>query len=635
MTRSTLFTPAAGAPAAGFCYAEHARAGRGLFVVLQDLAPRSAGARHNFLRAAFREIVARYQSAAMPETATALLRNVVRALDGAARQVDTRVDDFRGLGVFVLVRDGQSVFLLCGRDVPARLRTGGVLLPVAAGVAGAAEVSIETARAQHDLFAQSLTDSLALYRFDLAATAAGAGLEFFLGGSAEDAAAVLDALEVQRGARGTVTMERGSGAILHVTCDAIERAGEPARTSPGPARRGWPMGRRTAIPAALAVVVALAIIGLREIRNDGGNRGPVQSVQATRERPQLQATRTEPAVEETVVAPASKEAPPSDARGFVEAWQRTYRDAVTSSPVAVDRALVFGARDGNVYALDPTNGETMWTHRASGGVGASPVATGDAVIACDYAGSVFRLAKADGRVAWKRELKEKIVSSPVVTAERVMVGTLKGNVYALSRDTGRVLWKFRTRGQIRGSLAAARGAVFVPSHDGRLYALTETTGARRWGAALGGPVASSPAVEGDRVYVGTANGRVMALDAASGARVWSFSTGAAVNASLLVTGGRVYAGSGDKNLYCLDASNGELVWKHATSGAIFARPTVDDGRVVVASYDGAVYCLDAETGQMEGRFDTSEAIFSSPLVLGDRVYFGNNGGHFYGLDLPR
>ncbi|HEU4364365.1 MAG TPA: PQQ-binding-like beta-propeller repeat protein [Candidatus Krumholzibacteria bacterium] len=635
MTRSTLFMPAVESPGGGLCYAERARAGRGLFMVLQDLSPRTAGSRNSFLRAAYRGIVARYQSAATPETAPALLRNVVLVLDATARQVETRVDDFRGLGILVLVLDGRSAFLLCGRDVPARIRTGGVLLPAAAGVAGAVEVSIETSRAQQDLFAQSLTDSLALYRFDLASTPHGAGLEFFLGGGAEDAAAVLDALEVARGVHGRVTLERSSLAVLHVVCDVAEGFAPRERLDRAPARARRSISRRAAIPVAGAIVLAAAFVGLRGVGGDGSVETAGQLVQAPRERPQLQDVRNEPPAGAEVAAVARDEATPSRARGFAEAWQRTYRDAVTSSPVALGRAVVFGGRDGNVYALDPDNGEALWTHRADGGVGASPVVVGDAVIACDYAGSVTRLGRADGRVAWKRDLKEKIVSTPAVTSERVVVGTVGGNVSALSRDSGRVLWKFRTRGQIRGALAASGGTVFVPSHDGRLYALTETTGARRWAAPLGGPVSSSPAVEDGRVFVGTAKGSVIALDAASGGKLWSFSTRGAVNAPPLAAGGRVYAGSTDRSLYCLDATTGALVWKHATSGVILSRPEIDGDRVVVTSYDGAVYCLDAATGDLRGRFDTSQAIFSSPLVRGDLVYFGNNDGRFYALELPR
>ncbi len=641
MIRPTLFIPASGDATAGYCYAERARSGGGLFMVLQDLPPRAGASRDGFLRAAYRSIVARYQSAQRPETPATLLRGVVLALDDAARQVDTRVDDFRGLGIYVLVIDGRQVYLLCGRDLPARVRTAGVLLPVAGGTAGAEELSIETARSQHDLFSQSLTDSLALFRFDLAA-AVQPGLEFFLGGLADDAAAVMDALEVERGGGGRVMLERSSGALLHVVCGVAPGREASAQAGAAVGVRGaamYPAARRAALALSVVVVLAGGYFGVRAVRGRLAGDGTAREARATQERTHPQNVRNEPEPApgdaQQLAAVTREETQSTPVRGFAEAWRQTYREAVTSSPAAAEGAVVFGARDGKVYALEPATGATLWTHHAAGGVGASPVVTGDAVIVCDYAGNAFRLARGDGKPVWKRQLNEKIVSTPVATAERVFVGTVKGNVYALSRDTGRVLWKFRTRGQIRGSLAASRGLVLVPSHDGRLYALGESTGARAWAVSLGGPVTSSPASDGERVYVGTAGGTVVALDVATGEKRWSYSTGAAVNAWLRVVSGRVYAGSSDRSLYCIAADDGALVWKYATSGAILSRPGVTDDQVVVTSYDGAIYCLDAGTGRLEGRFDTDEAIFSSPLVLGGRVYFGNNAGRFYGLDLPR
>ncbi|HEX5133017.1 MAG TPA: PQQ-binding-like beta-propeller repeat protein [Candidatus Krumholzibacteria bacterium] len=631
MTRSIVFTPSTGPAGTELHYAERAAGDRALFVVLQDLASASPGSRRNFLRAAYRAIVARFQSSDRPETAPAFMRGVVGVLDDTARQVDTRVDDFRGLGICVLVREGTSLYLLTGRDAPARVRSGGMLLPAGPGTAGAVEMGIESARAQQDLFAQTLTDSLALYRFGTASAAEGAGVEFLLGGTPEDAAAVLDALEVRMGGDGGVRLERGAHTVVYVSCAAQGGAGEPLARVAAPAGAGTQ--RRLVRAAVPAAVVLAALVVWRVAGGGDGAPAPQRAGSAPQERPVLQDVEENLPATEVEVAAAT---PPSrDASEFSLSWRKDYRDAVTSSPVAAGDAVVFGARDGNVYALDLHSGETVWTHRAGGGVGASPVITGDGIIACDYAGNVFRLAVRDGRSVWKRELKEKIISTPAVTSERVITGTMRGNVYALSRESGRVLWKFRTRGQIRGAIAAARGSVFVPSHDGRLYALAEDTGAKRWSQALHGPVTASPAVAGDRVFIGTADGKVLAFDAATGKQRWSFAAGTAVNSSLLVADGRVYAGCGDQNLYCLDAGDGGLLWKHRTSGVILSRAAVDRGRVLITSYDGAIYCLDGASGALVDRFDTAKAIFSSPLVMDGRVYFGNNDGRFYGLDLPR
>lgn len=625
-----------------FVYVERASRDRSLHLLLQDASARPERGRGSFLGAAYRDIVARYQSAEQLERALTFLCRTVRALDELAIQVETRVDDIRGLGIYVLVEEADAVYVLCARDAHTRLRVGGAFVPLSASVGGTGpaaveEVPIETDRAQHDLFAQTLPDTLAVYRVPRPRDAT--ELEFLVGGSSVDLPAALDALDSRTGAATRVTSDRLTRTLVRVRFDAARasRRAEASQTARAGNSRTWWRGA-----AAAAIVVASAAgVGLVASRVDF-ERAPTaatedeRSARATQTRPTPVMTREAPAEErlEADVPPAEEETREEPRRDrFALAWEQAYSEPVTSSPSLLGDGVVYGSRDGRVYAVERESGEAMWSHTAVGGVGASPVVRGDAVVVADYGGNVYRLSRADGRVAWKRALREKIVSTPASTGERIAVGTTRGNVYALSIETGRVLWKFATRGQVRGGIAHAKGSYFVPSHDGRLYALADDTGRKRWSVALGGPVGSTPYADDTRVVVGTSQGSIVAYAIADGKRKWSFSTRGPVNSSILIHQGRVYAGSGDQRVYCLDASTGERIWSFETSGAVLSRPFVDGERVVVTSYDGSVYALNANDGTVVDRYDTHKEIFSSPVVDGDRVFFGNNAGRFYCLDL--
>ncbi len=74
---------------------------------------------------------------------------------------------------------------------------------------------------------------------------------------------------------------------------------------------------------------------------------------------------------------------------------------MTSSPVIVAGKLIFGCRDGVVYALDRVSGSPLWTFAASCGVGASPAVHGESVIVADYNGYVYALAAEDGKEVWR------------------------------------------------------------------------------------------------------------------------------------------------------------------------------------------------------------------------------------------
>lgn len=622
---------------ADLVYREHSSAGRGLVMLMQDTAAHASASRKRFLLACFRDTITCYLETARLQGAQAFLRERVRAFEATARGVDTRLDDFDGLGIYVALRERDTVYLLCARGASTRVRWRGVFVPLSTpGVDGVSELAIETARSQHDLFTPTLPESLALYRVD-AVPGDTSPRELLLGGAADDMAASVDALEHTSGRLpARVAVDRIRHTVLMLGVEPRALAAGKANAQPVAKMAGdRPHARRTtalAITGAVIVIAGVAGLGYWRAALDDRNSAVDETV--------LKETPPPPLERREVPDTSQEQAPPVEAKaeekkGFGVAWQQTFRAAVTSSPVVAGDAVVFGGRDGKVYSIGRSDGKRQWAYSARGGVGASPVFRNGVVIAADYAGNVVALRAGSGAVIWKRALGEKIVSTPAASGERIAVGTVNGRVYVLSLESGRVLWKFATKGPIRGAITQAENVFLVPSHDGRLYALDEVTGARRWILAVGGPVAASPATDGDVVVVGSPRGDVMAVDLARGKPRWTYRAGGAVNSGLVLDGGRVYAGAGDRRVYCIDAKSGELVWRFDTDGVILSRPSVADDRVVVTSYDGSVYCLDAANGQLIDRYQTGESIFSSPVVVDGRVFFGNNAGRFYCLESPQ
>ncbi len=619
-------------------------------MLLQDCSSRGPGVEHpasrrNFLRNAYREIISRYVSFGRIEHPLPLARSLVSYLDSLSRRVDCRVDDFRGVGFYALFQDGDSFYLLTSREGRARVRTGRGFEPLTdRDIPGIVELPVETTRAQKELFSQDLKDFLALYKIE--SNAAGEGgvvmpLDISLGGSGEEMDTLLEALDqpgvIETGVtEKTIPLNLISDKMMFVRFDGLIRARELyALDLIQPRPRG--RGRRTlrvALPAVTAlVVVSLGGLWLSERL---ARPGPVSEPAVTQSTP---SHGGEAAGQGENPAPevAAADHPPADAGvadprfRFSVAWDKSYNQPVTSTPILEGDLVYFGSRDRNMYALNRSTGAVSWRYRAADGIGASPAVAGNHIIGADYQGNVFALGASDGKLAWKRKLPGKVVSSPCVGNGEVLVGCYNGVAYALSSETGRVLWRLSTGGRVRGTCVYAEGRYFVPSHDSKLYAVT--AGNVAWETSLGGPVESSPAVSGGRVVLGATNGRIYGLDAANGQIVWTYQTGEPVKSFVTIIGGKAFAGSNDNFLYCLDAETGELVWKTRTGGSVLGRAVVTGKHVIFPSYDGHVYCVDAETGERVDRFKTEGAVFSSPVIGDGRAFFGDNSGKFYCLDL--
>ncbi|MFB6177832.1 MAG: PQQ-binding-like beta-propeller repeat protein, partial [Halobaculum sp.] len=132
----------------------------------------------------------------------------------------------------------------------------------------------------------------------------------------------------------------------------------------------------------------------------------------------------------------------ADARTGTQQWRGPSNGSYSASVPSVDDRAVYGAGDGGeVDAVDPTTGETLWTTRLSEIVGentdpdGSPVIAGDTLFVTatrgdfrDREGLVAALDTADGSPLWVERFDQPVRSTPAVADGRVYVGTADGIV---------------------------------------------------------------------------------------------------------------------------------------------------------------------------------------------------------------
>jgi outer membrane protein assembly factor BamB len=598
-------------------YSEYTSQDRSIHVLLQD----NSASRHHFLLSAYREIVSRYLSSSRIQSPVTFLVDLTARLDDLSRADHVAADDLQTMGLYVLLRGPDGGVLLASRDSDVFVHRSGETLSLSEMPSPAVERLGFGATVQGELFPHRLQDALVLFRLD---SESFRGRDLVLGCSEQDRGTVVRALSDPLWLsgdrqRGSVKSAHLSRRVLAVRIDETLAVDPQRRNARSGARRA--SARLSLAWGGAALVVGIAgVLAWRVLVP--GERGS-----AARERP----ARTPSSVSAREQPEPTAKAAVATAPRLAENWRRTFGHAVTSSPASREALLIFGCRDGSVYAVERDNGRTRWTVPLSGGVGASPVVHENSVVLADYSGTVVALSADDGSVRWRRKLPERIVSTASISGDRVALGCYDGRAYCLSLADGQVLWTRATGGMIRGSVAATGGVFYVASYDGYLYALSAENGDVRWRYRVGGNVSSSPFTRGDVVVVGSPDGSLHAVDAEKGSTRWTYMTNGPVKSSPIVENGLVYAGSNDKSVYCLNVSDGSMVWTYETGDIVLARPAVRGGTVYVGSYDGYLYCLDAGTGELLDRFKSEGEIYSSPLVDADAVYFGTNSGHFIAL----
>ena len=292
-------------------------------------------------------------------------------------------------------------------------------------------------------------------------------------------------------------------------------------------------------------------------------------------------------------------------------------DLYVSSPVVVDRTIIIGAGDGNVYALDLTTGKERWRVKTGGKVRATPSVRDGVAVVGSWDGRVYAIDMATGRTRWVHrtvgdtlDLKHEgydrraIQSTAAIAEGNVFLGSRDDGFYALDFATGDQKWRASHHTSwVVGSPAVRDGRAYVGSSDGHfIHSVEVASGRELWRTPVGSNVLSSPVLTGDLLVVGTANtnagrGELLALDASTGVVRWRLPFGDAVWSSPVVVGNQIYIGCDDGSVVAIEEANASIprlaVYYDSTA---VGRPFVGGGRLAFEYFRGVGYePLDADS----------------------------------------
>jgi outer membrane protein assembly factor BamB len=95
--------------------------------------------------------------------------------------------------------------------------------------------------------------------------------------------------------------------------------------------------------------------------------------------------------------------------------------------------VIFGARNRQVYSLNPETGKINWTRTLKSKVDSSPVIVGDRVFVGSTDGRLYGLSLKNGETLWEKQFNGGFLSSPAVAFDRLVIATDRGVVYCLGK----------------------------------------------------------------------------------------------------------------------------------------------------------------------------------------------------------
>ena len=200
-------------------------------------------------------------------------------------------------------------------------------------------------------------------------------------------------------------------------------------------------------------------------------------------------------------------------------WKFSIENSFYSSPsIGPDGTVYIGSSTGNLYAINPANGEPVWSKpfQAGGLIHTRPAidANGDIYFGC-YSHKFYALNKDQG-VKWYFDTEQDIWSSAVIRGDgTVYFGADDGRFYALDTETGKPKWEYKINKNFQISASATLGldgSIYFSLTDNKFYAISRI-GKEVWSVRLkpendDSASYSSPALLDDgKIYVGAQDGK--------------------------------------------------------------------------------------------------------------------------------
>ncbi len=347
-----------------------------------------------------------------------------------------------------------------------------------------------------------------------------------------------------------------------------------------------------------------------------------------------------------------------------EAWTTSIGSGSGGGGVLAARPVVGGGRiytvdaAGNVSAINPANGGTLWNvsvpdprPEAASTISGSGVAYSDGrvVVTTSY-GNVVALDAATGKIVWQKTLPAPIRSAPFIAGDKVYVTALTNTLYELNFTDGMLGWShtgIQENASFLGmaSPTAVEDLIIVPYSSGEIFGLRRFNGRLAWeenlastrsGGALPAmaDIQGEPVIDGTRVYVASHSGRLVALDTRSGRTVWETDVGS--QQTPWVAGNAIFVVTSENQLVALSRADGRVRWtvslpryldaEDKTQVMSWVGPVVAGDKIWIASSQGDLRAYSPQDGRELPGFSLGAAIYLAPVVAGSTLYVLTDSG---------
>jgi outer membrane protein assembly factor BamB len=198
-----------------------------------------------------------------------------------------------------------------------------------------------------------------------------------------------------------------------------------------------------------------------------------------------------------------------------------------------DGVLYFGSDSGTVYALDEEFGRPAWTDadgaeswfEADHGVWSRPAISGGVLYVTSLDGNLYALNATDGALLWQFDTVAGIASDPVVDELEGLVyfGGFDSKLHAVDLQTHAERWVLDAGNWFWTTPLVQGGVLYAGALDSKVYAVDAASGDAVWATPFrtDDPVRAAPVIAGGVLIIADDGGGVHGIDLQTGEDAFS------------------------------------------------------------------------------------------------------------------
>lgn len=145
-------------------------------------------------------------------------------------------------------------------------------------------------------------------------------------------------------------------------------------------------------------------------------------------------------------------------------------DGPDASPCLCGKFVVYGSRDGWLYALSADKGKNKWKQQLDGAIFATPTCSKGILFAATDKGTVYAFDAISGQIIYQISCSSAIYASPIIADSRLIIVTKEGKVFIYHVDTGKEIINFSIDGTVLTTPVISENIVLFSTEKNGLMA---------------------------------------------------------------------------------------------------------------------------------------------------------------------